>query len=660
MISSRLINPLHSLTQTARDLAFYLRHINRDEFLQVMTEVRESYGAPAESWLWFVFYSRARRAQLDQIIDELKQTPPVNEEQLPVDNMPDLQKSDTESLSKSDIIKPSDLGEREDAGSLSKSADGALAMSAISKQTPKPKSIIEVVKSMLQEGGWEETSANTNLLRAMLKKLHNYDPGVELTLNEIRVLKDLLFLAIDQRLQAEAKLIEEEARLKAIDEETLRMKKELLSKEQLLLRKKEEIAENESRIQELQNAKSATGRELSDIEQEKAGKKRELQMFLLQLKELEEDKNQREHAYELQLMALAAEKRRREEELESARQTLLLLNPEFDIKKFAPDQLANVMDEAKQVGEVAMKTYLAEWSANERKRAELEGMRGTLAKAKASLSGKPMPGSNHASDEAQTAPGEEDQAARAEREARLKEVKQMCHARNKTNDKAVRSFMEGFFQVKLEEQRQKELHEKQDAKMRESLGVLYSDGIRTKINDAKTLEMIEHGGDVSVADGKKPRRAFKEMKLRGPKSDNPQFQRLAERIGKLLKPRQQPEQEVSSASESAQRDTLTLVPKIDNARRLMLASLLCGASSHSERIEIKHDEQPAALAAPPLVSDSSEKREDLTSRDENASPQVNISGLFAPAKSMNTSVASGLSGEVISDLGASMTLGGLT
>src|SRR5690606_10292797 len=102
-----------------------------------------------------------------------------------------------------------------------------------------------------------------------------------------------------------------------------------------------------------------------------------------------------------------------------------------------------------------------------------------------------------------------------------KEVKQMCHARNKTNDKAVRSFMEGFFQVKLEEQRQKELHEKQDAKMRESLGVLYSDGIRTKINDAKTLEMIEQGGDVSVADGKKPRRAFKEMKLRGPKSDNP-------------------------------------------------------------------------------------------------------------------------------------------
>lgn len=645
---SGLINPLHNLEQTARDLAYYLRNINRDEFLRLMTDVRKSYGGPADSWFWFMFYSRSRRGQLDQIINELQKGQDVNAGHQ-VEDTADQEKSDVDKLSKSDIVVTSKhVEEVESIDSLSKSLDILLSASEKDNQSDKPKTITEIVSAILhdQDGGWEETSANTTLLRAMVKNLHNYDPKVELTLTEVRELKGLVFDAIEQRLQAEAKLLAEETRLREITDQTLQMRKALLANQELLLRKKEEIVANESRILELQSVKSLTGKELQEIEEERRQKTVELSVCLSQLKDLESDRRQREEDYERQFMSLAAEKHKREEELEAARQRLLLLNPQFDIKKFTSGQLAQVMDEARLVGEVSMKTYIAEYSANEKKSSELKEMTGTVARAKAGLGGKNLPGMGNVI-EPQADTTTDDPRAQQERDERLKEASKICGARIKTNDGDTRSFLEGFFQVKMDERRQEEEKRKREKLESEALGQLYAKGVRTSINDAEALSHVnidadaEHLGEKNeeVA-AKKPRRAFREMKVRGPQSENPQFMALFGEISKTFKARvAEPGQPQSGKTDtvlspvkenSAETDQASVqkpAPKIDNERRLRLQMLLSPGFVQSETETSHHDARPSEIEDQAVI-----KSESNTLRSECAtttSVVLNPATLFA-------------------------------
>src|SRR5579862_780962 len=113
MAASR-VNPRHNLIRTAIDLADYLRVINRDEFLKIMTAARNEYAAPAESWIWFLLVNRERVPFVDSMIQKMVAS----------DN---------------------------------------------------PQAITAIVSEVFSIGGWDETSMNTTLMRSLVKKIPNYE-----------------------------------------------------------------------------------------------------------------------------------------------------------------------------------------------------------------------------------------------------------------------------------------------------------------------------------------------------------------------------------------------------------------------------------------------------------------------------------------------------
>lgn len=466
MAQTRLRNPLHNLVQTAFDLALYLRHVSLDEFIDVMTEVRNKYAAPKESWLWFMFYSRYRLGQLDQAIHEMKS-------------------ESSESL------------DDDDTGKM----------------------ILNAVTTILKEGGWEDTSANTNLLRALLKQIHGYDPGAALTIDEIYELKDLLFVAIEQRIAAEERLSQEEQRLKEIDEQKIKLEKEVLRKQEELLRKQEEIYDNESRLKLLEVEQSKKDAALKLIELE-----RELRM--MELKDYEEQLEQIEH-----------ERHKREEELETARQTLLLLNPDIDIRKMGFNEIESVMSEAKLVAQAAVKTYLHERNEILRQKQERENLRGKMSSAKKSLSGKNLGGIAVSSTD--KIDSEELQKLDAEKLERQAEVKKLCQSRQKGNDQGVKALLERLFKMKKDEssrmEAQREADEKRVVQERGSLARLYSEGVRTQIINPGALAAISAAVDSSEQTASAV--PLQRLKLATPKSSNAEFLAAFEHVKASLKPR---------------------------------------------------------------------------------------------------------------------------
>lgn len=295
MISTRLKNPLHNLTQTAKDAASYLRHVSEAEFIDTLKEVGSEYGAVTESYVWYWFYWRERLPALKKTISDLEAKQKQNNETI---------ETNTDQL----INEENALTQ---------------AQEAVSDEL----SIINAMVALLKEenAGLASSSRNTILLKKIIKKLHGYDPSIKLQLNEVVEFHQLLIDAIEERLKAEAELNEEEIRLIELEHKVLALQLE------------KNICESE-------------------------------------LRKIEEDRiNQ-------------------ESELEKARQTLLLLNPEFDIKQFALGELKETMEEAKKVGEAAVNTFIAERNELLRKKQELANIRGNVALAKSQLIGQTLGG----------------------------------------------------------------------------------------------------------------------------------------------------------------------------------------------------------------------------------------------------------------------------
>lgn len=179
MANSRNKDPLENLQQVASQLALYLSAYNADELISILSVVKEKYGAPRNSWVWGPIYwllkARNRLPEIDQVIDALEDT-----------KLDHLLKS-------------------------------------------------QRVIDLFSHDGWEETSFNTNFLRALVKQLPDYDPRYELTKGEINTLKDLLIKAVNQKLLNEEKLNELTIKLLEIEREIGEKKNELeIHKEKLM------------------------------------------------------------------------------------------------------------------------------------------------------------------------------------------------------------------------------------------------------------------------------------------------------------------------------------------------------------------------------------------------------------------------------------------
>lgn len=66
MANTRLINPIHNLTQTAYDIAHFLRHVSPDKYAELLKDASETYGYS------YVYFWRNRVLELNAALDEVK------------------------------------------------------------------------------------------------------------------------------------------------------------------------------------------------------------------------------------------------------------------------------------------------------------------------------------------------------------------------------------------------------------------------------------------------------------------------------------------------------------------------------------------------------------------------------------------------------------
>lgn len=463
-----LQNPLHSLIKTAFDLALYLRHVSKDEFITVITPVRDQYAGPLESYVWssVYYFIRTRLERLDLMIARINEY------------------------------------NGDDVGKL----------------------ILDEVSDILRDtkGGWEDTSVNTTMLQTFIKQIHNYDSEKSLTAQETHEFNALLLAAIENRLEAENKLSQEESRLKEIEEEKLRLECEVIKKQEELLRKKEEILEKEDKLETLQIEHDVS---LKQIENERAQKVIELLGYQKQLEEIDREQKQRR------------------EELELARKTLLLLNPDIDIHKMGFNEIEAIMTEATLVAKAAIKTYIHERNEILRQQEERKKLRGNVTAAKQNLSGQQLGGVHVATDEA--ANQEKAKMDEASKQRRL-EIEQVCGQRaTKGSDEDVKAYLKNFFSVRIKKNSRVEAEKKEEEKRiieeRGSLARLYSEGVRTRIINPEAMAAIS-----------KP--PVQKRQVRKPVSSNAEFMAAFEHLNNTYKP-QTSSNPVATASVTSKKES---------------------------------------------------------------------------------------------------------
>lgn len=448
MSQSRLRNPLHSLVQTSIDLVAYLRYVSGTEFVEVMKPVRDEYESPKKSWIWSAFYTRNRVARLNQMIDKISEY------------------------------------EGDDVGKL----------------------ILDEVADILSEEktGWEATSANTTILHALIRQIHNYDPEENLTNNEIIEFSKLLLDAIENRFKAENNLSREESRLKEIEDQKSKLEDDVLKIQESLVRKQEEIIEKEDKLKLLQIEQDVS---LKQIENERAQKEAELRNYQLQLEDIER------------------EQKKREADLALARQTLRLLDPEIDLQKMGVNEVESIVQEVTLVAKAAAQTYIHERNEILRQKAERARLSGTISAAKKNLSGQQVGGVQV---EDATLTNQAAAKVAADAQQRKLEAAQLCAQRTaKANDENVRAYLGTFFGKRIRAAAEKAQKEKQQEQRnneeRGSIAKLYSEGARTRILNPEALAAVAT-------------LPLKKRTVKKPVSSNPEFMAAFELLNTTYKP----------------------------------------------------------------------------------------------------------------------------
>lgn len=227
-----------------------------------------------------------------------------------------------------------------------------------------------------ENGSWHENSFNTNFMRALVKQLISYDTSVHISVDEIRLLKKLLDEAIKKRIEIERKLSEAEKKLIEVNEKTGLKEKELIRKQEELLQKQVELIEHEHKLDLLWQEGST---KIDEIEKEKLQKKREIEIFKDKIRYLELEQIEKAQ----QLQQLDEERSKRDAELDEKRKMLILLNPTIDINKISATELGDIMDQAKQYGETAVKFFIADYAEQKRRLEERKMFEEKRAQAKA-------------------------------------------------------------------------------------------------------------------------------------------------------------------------------------------------------------------------------------------------------------------------------------
>lgn len=302
------INPLKNLTQTAYDLAFYLRYVNPTEIILSSEEIKKEYNAPRQSWLTWPIYAlfnlRNRTNDLDKTIAAFQE-----------------------------IIETRHT------------------TSEYVKQKP--------VLSLIDKGGWEDTSLNTNFLRMLVRKIPGYNPKIILSKDEVLQLRELLGVAFDERIRAEVKLNEQQKKLRLIDKAREQKEKELFKKQDELLRKQEEVTEYVNKLADLEEKQTTKDARLKEIE-------KNLNDYTLKVQLIEKEKVIKEN----ELNNIEQEKVIKENELEATRKILTALSPDFDMKGLDESQ----MDEAVMIAKVAVRTYKEQIQEQKNKKNELASL----------------------------------------------------------------------------------------------------------------------------------------------------------------------------------------------------------------------------------------------------------------------------------------------
>lgn len=170
-----LINPEALLAQTAYDLAAFIYQLSKEQLMQIFKTAEDQYTAPMASWIWFIPYA---------IYPFRKRSGDFTEAE--------------------NLIKERDLTELK-------------AFEAIIFMFDK------------ENATWNEESANTILIRQLLKSMDRYDPAIQMTPQKLKELYSLLSICMSQRIALSKQLQAAENKLASIQEKN-QPSKELIEK----------------------------------------------------------------------------------------------------------------------------------------------------------------------------------------------------------------------------------------------------------------------------------------------------------------------------------------------------------------------------------------------------------------------------------------------
>lgn len=229
-----LINPEALLAQTAYDLAAFIYQLSKEQLMQIFKAAEEQYKAPMQSWIWFIPYAI----------------------------YPFRTRSD-------DFAQAEHLINERDSAELTELKAFASIMYMFDKEN----------------GTWNEESANTILIRELLKSMDGYDPNIQIAPQKLKELYSLLKECMNQRINLGYQLKTAESKLTSLREQnepvkniieknildyksainTIRAAKKMADKERSLAIIKGQIEEEQQKLKIMTDVEEALQFEIATL-----------------------------------------------------------------------------------------------------------------------------------------------------------------------------------------------------------------------------------------------------------------------------------------------------------------------------------------------------------------------------------------------------------
>lgn len=199
---SEIENPEQKI---ANSMAEYLKAVKSEEYLSVFTVAKDEYEAKHASLVekMRAWWGRTRSPELEHALEVIKDAMPAKEldsVNTNSDTTPGMFSRVWNYLrgtnEQAELKVDEDFLSKSVQFNIMEDTSQILAFANI-----KELNFTQITANLLKDGGWEDTSFNTNLIRGLIKKLPDYNETINLDIDAIKKIKDFIVNTLTNSLQ---------------------------------------------------------------------------------------------------------------------------------------------------------------------------------------------------------------------------------------------------------------------------------------------------------------------------------------------------------------------------------------------------------------------------------------------------------------------------